>query len=166
MNAIPKSGLTGNRIRLLAEQSTNIRCSVEAAYSYTCNLENFGQWFPGVLAIESANFLDPSIPGKEYLETVSVPLRGNKTVRIIVKETQSNELLITEGNLWPLLPRMEMEFRSIDADSCQVSWRMLSRSTSLLVRVTVIPLAAVIMGKRALIGMAKLKANLEAAREA
>ena len=53
---------------LLTENSVEIACPVEAAYEYACNLERFGEWFPGVIAIESANALEHAAVGKTYLE--------------------------------------------------------------------------------------------------
>ena len=67
-------------MHLLAEHTIDISCPVDAAYRYASNLEHFGEWFPGVIAIESANGLAISELGKKYLETVAIPLRGTKKV--------------------------------------------------------------------------------------
>ena len=151
-------------MNLLAEQTAEIDCPVSVAYEYASNLERFGEWFPGVIAIESANDRAHASLGKEYLETVEVPLRGVRRVKITVKEAEPEKLLITEGSLVPLLPRMELRFRHTGPNSCHLTWRMYSRSISLLARLTIIPLAKGILAKRAAVGVARLKKNLEGKR--
>ena len=147
----------------LAEQTVAIACPVDVAYRFTCNLERFGAWFPGVIAIESANRLTYMDVGKEYLETVAIPLRGTRKVGITVKEVELNQRFVTEGTLVPLLPRMEIHFRSTGSSSCEVRWQMLSRNTGWLARTLMVPLARRVMQKRATAGMAALKRTLESA---
>ena len=149
-------------MHLLAQQTVEIACPVETAYRLAANLERFGEWFPGVLAIESANDLAHAAIGKQYRETVNIPMRGRRRVIITVKQAESNRLLVTEGELRPLMPRMEIRFSHIDAGRCTVDWRMYSRNDSLLARVTVVPLAGSVMRKRAAAGLARLKKLLEA----
>jgi len=139
---------------------------VETAYEYACDLENFGRWFPGVIEIVAEDDLDLTTTGKSYLEAVSIPLRGSNKVRILVKEAQRSSIFITQGSLRPLLPRMEIRFNAIEPTGCRVNWRMYSQSKSVLVRVTLIPIARRIMRARAKGGMARLKLNLEAQSEA
>src|SRR5512134_2691662 len=102
---------------LLAERTTEIACPVNVAYQYAANLEHFGEWFPGVIAIESANDLSYAERGKEYLETVAVPLRGQRKIKLVVKEAEQDMSLITEGAFPPLWPRMQIRFEALTADS-------------------------------------------------
>ena len=146
---------------VLADQTVAIACPVDVAYRFACNLERFGAWFPGVIAIESANQLPHLDVGKQYLETVSIPLRGTRKVGITVKEVEPNRRFVTEGTLVPLLPRMEIHFRATGPVSCEVNWRMLSRNTRWLARRLMVPLARGVMQKRAAAGMAALKRTLE-----
>jgi hypothetical protein len=146
---------------LLAEQTITISRSVEAAYQYTTNMEYFGEWFPGVLSIESANDFPHAKCGKEYLETVSIPLRGKRKIRISVKKAQPNKLFITEGEFPLLMPRMEIAFQASGANSCSVTWRMFSRNNSFLFKITLLPLVKNVMRKRAAIGIKQLKQKLE-----
>ncbi|MBC7983473.1 MAG: SRPBCC family protein [Candidatus Obscuribacterales bacterium] len=148
-------------MQLLADQTTDVACPVEVAYRYASNLEHFGEWFPGVIAIESTNALEHGTLGKEYLETVSVPLRGQRKVKIMVKEVQLNKLFVTESAFAPLMPRMEILFRASGVRVCQVTWRMFSRNNGFLTRATIIPVARSVMSKRAAIGVTRLKINLE-----
>ena len=153
-------------MHLLAEESVEVQCTVSEAYEYACDLEKFGLWFPGVIKILSEDTLDLAVPGKSYLETVSIPLRGNRSVRIRVKEAQRSSLFITEGSLRPLLPRMEMRFQASGPNATLVTWQMHSRAQSALLRATLIPLARRVMKVRAREGITKLKQNLEAQRDA
>ncbi len=148
-------------MQLLTEQATTIARSVEATYQYATNLEHFAEWFPGVLFIESANTLEHAQRGKEYLETVAVPLRGTRKIKISVKDAQSNKVFVTEGEFSPLMPRMEMLFQATGADSCSVTWRMFSRNDSLLFKATLLHLFKSVMHKRAAIGMKRLRQKLE-----
>ncbi|WP_142386868.1 SRPBCC family protein [Mycobacterium hubeiense] len=100
--------------------------------------------------------------GKQYVETVAMPLRGTRSVLIRVVESDPPQRLVTDGDLPLLLPRMEIEFRNIDANSCEVAWRMLSRAENAVVRWTVLPFARLAMGRRARTGLGKLKERLEA----
>jgi hypothetical protein len=150
-------------VSLLAEQTVAISCPVDVAYRFTCNLERFGAWFPGVIAIESANHLPHLEVGKQYLETVSIPLRGTRKVGITVKEVEPNRRFVTEGTLVPLLPRMEIDFRATGPGACEVSWRMRSRNNRWLARWLMAPLARRVMQKRAAVGMTTLKRTLESA---
>ena len=153
-------------MHLLAEESIDIQCPIEAAYAYTCDLRNFGQWFPGVIEIIAKDDLDLTSIGKSYLETVSVPLRGKRKVRIVVKEASTSSLFVTEGSLRPLLPRMEIRFSALGATACRVNWRMYNLSRSALVRAVLLPLASYVMGGRAKRAMKSLQLVLEAQRAA
>ncbi|HEY1016070.1 MAG TPA: SRPBCC family protein [Herpetosiphonaceae bacterium] len=146
---------------LLAEQTTVIACPAEVAYRFACDLERFGTWFPGVIAIAAANDLPPLAVGKQYRETVAIPLRGTRKVTITVTEVALNQRFVTEGTLAPLLPQMEIDVRATGPGSCEVSWRMRSRSASRLVRWLLVPLARRVMQQRAAVGLAALKHTLE-----
>jgi len=149
-------------MHLLAENTVEIACPVTAAYQYASNLEHFGQWFPRVVAIRPANDLAHGEPGKVYLETVVIPLRGKRAIKIVVREAEHNRLLVTEGAFPPLLPRMQMQFRALSDQSCEVRWQMFSRNRGVLARLTLIPLARRLVRQRAVLGLAALKRKLEA----
>ena len=149
---------------LLTENTAEIACPVSVAYEYITNLETFGEWFPGVIAIESANELAHAAPGKTYLETVSIPMRGTRKVAITAVAAEPHKLFVTEGKLPPLMPRMEIQFHAIDSNACRVVWRMFSRNDQFLARITFLPLASRVMRKRAAIGMQRLAKVLEGRR--
>lgn len=148
-------------MHLLAESTAEIACPVSVAYQYATNLERFGEWFPGVIAIESANALSHAEPGKEYLETVRIPLRGLRKIRLVVKDAEHDKSFATEGAFPPLLPRMLIRFTALTTTSCQVQWQMFSRNEGFLAKHTIIPLARGVMRRRAGVGLAALKKRLE-----
>jgi len=148
-------------VHLLAEESINIKRPVPDVFAYVTDMERFGDWFPGVLAIEPANWLEHGQIGKEYLETVAVPLRGRRQISIVVRESQPGQFFATEGKFTPLLPRMEVEFAPGEGGSCDLTWRMLSRNRGLAFRFTMLPVARKIMKKRAAIGLRRLRTKLE-----
>jgi hypothetical protein len=148
-------------VHLLAEESINIKRPVPEVFDYVTDMERFGDWFPGVLAIEPANWRKPGQVGKEYLETVAVPLRGRRQISIIVRESQPGKFFATEGKFPPLLPRMEVEFEPGEGGTCDLTWRMFSRNRGLVFRFTMLPLARRIMKKRAAIGLRRLGTKLE-----
>ncbi len=146
----------------IARSSIVIARPPSAVYAFATGLERFGAWFPGVRAIAAADNLAPVQPGKRYLETVSLPLRGLRRIVITVVAAEADRFFATEGALKPLLPRMEMRFVP-DGDGTRLEWQMLSRSRSRLVRRLLLPLARRVMQPRAEAGLHRLKALLESA---
>jgi hypothetical protein len=145
----------------LAHATTRIDCPRSVAFAYAANLENFAEWFPGVIAMTVANDLPFDAVGKQYRETVAVPLRGQRRVLLRVVDAAMPSKLVTEGELPTLLPRMEIEFRDAGPTSCEVDWRMFSRASSGFARWTLLPLARRLMTRRARAGVQRLKAHLE-----
>ena len=135
---------------LLAAFDCEINVDVSEVFELTSDLVRFGDWFPQVVKIDEANDLSPGQVGKAYLEHVRIPLAGEKVVEIVVTESERNQYFATEGNLSPLLPRMEMRYSTVTGNDCRLQWKMYSRSGSSLVRCALLPLARRIMSARAL----------------
>lgn len=149
-------------MHLLVEKTISVRRPVHEVFAYVSNMERFGEWFPGVVSITSSDGLPHGEAGKVYLETVRVPFRGKREIALQVREARAPHFFATEGNLRPLLPRMEISITATAPDACTLSWRMFSRSHSTRrVRWLVLPLARLVMGPRAAKGVATLKARLE-----
>src|SRR5687767_12738371 len=108
---------------LLAQASTTIECARSVVFNYAANLENFAEWFPGVLRITAPDNLAFDAVGKEYHETIVVPLRGERRVVLRVVEVAAPVRIVTEGALATVLPRMEIEFRDAGPGRCEVDWR-------------------------------------------
>lgn len=150
---------------LLADDRVTVECSPAQAFDYAANLENFADWFPGVVRIVAGDDdLSPTMNGKKYLETVSVPLRGSRSVAIRVMDATQPRRLVTHGDLRPLLPRMEMEFVDAGQGTCEVRWRMLSRNANRVAGCTVLPIAGWVIRRRAKVGLRNLKLLLDGGR--
>lgn len=149
-------------MHLLTEKTVHIQRPALAVFAYVTNMEKFGEWFPGVIAIRSANALPHGQPGKQYLETVSVPLRGTRQITVEVREVRGQHFFATEGRFAPLMPRMELTVDATAQNTCTFTYRVFSRSNSLIARYTLLPLARQVMGTRAAVGVAALKQRLEA----
>ena len=149
---------------LLADAAIDITCPSTEAFAYACDLENFAVWFPGVLNVTAENDLPFDRRGREYRETVEIPLRGRRSVAIRVVDSEPPRCLVTEGDLPILLPRMEIRINRSGPDACTVHWRMLSRNDNAFVRAAVLPLARLVMAKRAATGLSRLKGQLEEGR--
>jgi hypothetical protein len=148
-------------VRLLAERGIDLACPAEQAFAHATDLERFGEWFPGVLAIRATDGLAPDMVGKRYQETVAVPGRGRQRIEITVREVQAGRFFASEGAFPPLLPRMEMAFLPLDERHCRMTWRMYSRNTGRRAGWTLIPLARLILSRRAARGLLALKQQLE-----
>jgi len=148
-------------MHLLADTTVDIACPPQRAFDFAANLENFPHWFPGALSITSENALPFNTVGKQYRETVVLPLRGQRSVHIRVIEVAAPARLVTEGSMALLLPRMEMAFDPHGPDACRLRWRMWSRQTAALPRWTVLPLARITMSRRAAAGLRRLRHLLE-----
>ncbi|MET8776705.1 SRPBCC family protein [Nocardia sp. NPDC004654] len=146
---------------LLASAETTVSCSCARAFAYAADLENFAEWFPGVLGITAHNDLSFYEPGKQYLETVAVPLRGRRQVLIRIEEANPPHRLVTEGNLPLLLPRMEIDLESAGPETCTIRWRMFSRKDNPVARWLVLPLARRTMRGRADAALRNLARRLD-----
>ncbi len=94
---------------LLAEKTMILKHAVEQVFPYVTNMENYGEWFPGVLTIESVDPQEHGNIGKRYKETLAMPT-GNATLLIEVKDCVPGKRFYTEGDLDPVFPAMKMLF--------------------------------------------------------
>jgi uncharacterized protein YndB with AHSA1/START domain len=148
-------------MHLLTEKIIEIARPVESVYAYTTNLEHFSEWFPAVLSVTSIDARAHADPGKEYLETVKNRNGSERKIKIQVKQSERNALFVSEGDYAPLLPRMEIAFKSLGQEKCSVTWRMYSRNGSLLARFFLLPIARKVMAQRAAAGVVRLRDRLE-----
>lgn len=130
----------------------------EDCFKYLSNMENFGSWFPGVLAIVGKNKDSISV-GKQYIEAVKVPLVGEKKVTLTVKEYDADSRFSTEGSMALLLPRMEIFVSNSSKDQVKITWSFYSRNSNGYFKI-IAPLFRAVMGKRAKNASENLKAVL------
>ncbi|WP_445360211.1 SRPBCC family protein [Microbulbifer sp. EKSA005] len=112
---------------LLAEVAITVKRPINTFFEYVTNMENYGEWFPGVTSIASHNELPHGMTGKTYQEVIVMP-EGEATLVIEVKKSRLNQDFYTEGDLLPLLPAMLMEFNAETPKSTRFNLKYFSRS--------------------------------------
>ncbi|GLQ30888.1 SRPBCC family protein [Litoribrevibacter albus] len=114
----------------LAKVSTTISAPVAVVFDYVTNMENYGDWFPGVVAIRSDNDLPHATVGKTYLETLQLP-GGEYELSIEVIQSEAKGLFLTQGDLEGVLPQMTMRFSEEQEGTCTFDLQYHSRNTTL-----------------------------------
>ncbi|NTS77038.1 SRPBCC family protein [Catenovulum sp. SM1970] len=110
----------------LAKVETQINAPVNVVYSYMTNMENYGNWFPGVVDIKSVDKQDHLAIGKRYQEALIIAGQ-NVALNIEVVEAERNKAFITQGDLAGLLPQMTMTFEQNNTN-CTVRLQYHSRN--------------------------------------
>lgn len=146
---------------ILTENKIEINRSVSEVYDFVINMENFGKWFPEVIEINSQNNLEHGIVGKKYIETVKDPFKGEVQIVIEVKKAEKDEFFITEGEYAPLLPKMVVHFSETLNGGTAFTWAMESRTENTFVKILLLPIAKLVMKRRAKIGVSNLKKIFE-----
>ena len=144
----------------LARTSVNIDVSVSEVFRYVTNLERYGDWFPGVISVKSANQNAHATVGKAYLETLRLP-EGEMDIVIDVVKCQPDRLFMTHGNLDGILPQMTMTFSPHQDDRCQFTLQYHSRNPSLSETSDLVSALKTDISNRAKMGVERLKYQLE-----
>ena len=114
----------------LAKASISISAPIHAVFDYVTNMENYKEWFPGVVKIASANSLNHAEVGKKYTETLSLA-SGESQLVIEVVKSESGQLFVTQGDLAGILPQMTIHFSVTDEQNCHVQLQYHARCSSL-----------------------------------
>ena len=146
---------------LLTSQEIIATISIQKAYSFISNMENFGLWFPEVIEIVSDNKLDHGVVGKTYLEKVNLPPNGIQQLGIEVKKAEAPNLYVTESEFSPLFPRMTMQLTELEPGITRINWSMISRSKDYDFIEKELPGFKQIIGSRASLALQQLKKILE-----
>jgi len=144
----------------LATTSVTIIAPIARVFKYVSNMENYRQWFPGVINIKSANNLAHGEIGKTYVETLSLP-NGNAELEIKVVQCKANQLFLTKGNLAGVLPQMTVTFTDNENQSCTLHLQYHSRNAELSSNSEIILALQENLKIRATHGVLKLKVILE-----
>lgn len=115
----------------LTRVETVIAAPVKQVYDYVTNMENYGDWFPGVVTIRSANEKPHCAVGKKYIETLHLP-EGEAELVIEVDKCIQHQLYITKGDLPGLLPQMTMKFTTLGDSECHFDLSYHSRNETLM----------------------------------
>jgi len=162
-NGIENNQLTyliGVNMIELAKTSITISAPIDIVFKYVSNMENYKNWFPGVVDIKPANELNHGVVGKTYIETLSLP-NGDAELVIEVDQCDINRLFLTKGNLTGILPQMTVAFCVNDENHCEVNLQYHSRSPELTLTSDIVIALRSDLAIRANKGVAKLKIILE-----
>lgn len=140
----------------LAQAEARLASPAGQVFDWVSDLRRFGDWFPGVLGIQAAHAGGEPGLGAHYRESVKLPLRGATEVDIRVCTYEPGAQLVTEGDLAPIWPRMQIDIAADGPDHCRLIWRMDSRSQSPGIRLAA-PLLRRVMQRRADGAMRRLR---------
>jgi len=147
----------------LAKSSITISEPIDTVFKYISNMENYKEWFPGVVDIKSANDLAHGIVGKQYVEMLSLP-SGDAELVIEVDQCDVNSLFLTKGNLTGVLPQMKVTFSVNEDEMCEVNLQYHTRNPELTLTSDIVIALRKDLSIRANKGVAKLKAIIETRR--
>ena len=145
----------------LVDKILLINSPIANVFEFLSNHENYIRWFPGVIAIESANSLPHGTVGKIYTETIRLPTGRNRLIAIEVVESRSPDLFTTEGTFAPVHPRMEVRLLEKSTEETVMSWRFFSRSQSVIGRFLIRALVKRTLARQSNAGLLRLKNILE-----
>jgi uncharacterized protein YndB with AHSA1/START domain len=144
----------------LVNKEIMINANVCSVFAFVTNMENYGKWFPGVIAMQAGNDLAHAQVGKQYLETVNFP-DGEAQLLIEVKAAELNRRFVTQSDSFAkLLPQMTVTFSDFDGQ-CLLHWHFASRNPDLKQTDEFVVSIMQDLNERAEIGLNKLKVLLE-----
>jgi len=149
-------------VQKLASFEIDTNIDKESCFFYLSNMDNFDNWFPEVIKIVGKNKEAIGV-GKQYIETVKIPLIGFKEITLTIQSYEKYSLFATEGDLSPLLPRMEVRISNNGNGKTKINWVFYSRNSSKLFNL-VAPIFKSVMNKRARIASVKLETILASHR--
>jgi len=145
-------------VQKLASFEIVTKTDIESCFFYLSDMDNFNSWFPEVIKIVGKN-IEPMGVGKQYIETVKIPLIGFKNITLTVQSYEQYSFFATEGDLSPLLPRMEISLLKLGSGNTKINWVFYSRNSSKLFKLAA-PILKSVMNKRARIASDKLETIL------
>lgn len=144
----------------LAQAVITINAPVDAVFNYTIDMENYKNWFPGVVNIKSLNDLNHGVLGKTYIETLSLP-GGDAELTIEVDQCEQSRLFLTKGNLKGVLPQMTILFSANDEHECDIQLQYHARYPELMDNDELVLMLREDLNVRANLGLKKLKLIME-----
>jgi reticulon-4-interacting protein 1, mitochondrial len=120
-----ESGLS----QLLYDKVT-IHCSADQAWAYVRDMENYPQWFVGIVQMDSADSLPIATIGKQYDEIGLAPSGKEEviTVKIIEANEQERHLAI-RASLEPFVPRFDYRIIALNEQQCVFHWRCATKTS-------------------------------------
>ncbi|MEM1053043.1 MAG: SRPBCC family protein [Pseudomonadota bacterium] len=146
---------------MLVDHTLTIEHAIGDVFAFLSNHENYGLWFPEVLAVSPANDLPHGSVGKIYNETLRLPTGRNRQIVIEVVESEPPHLFVMEGRFAPLHPRTEMRLTPKSAQETTVNWQFFSRSQSTIGRFLINAFVKRTVVRQSKTGLQRLKKHLE-----
>ncbi|WP_438465709.1 SRPBCC family protein [Marinomonas sp. PE14-40] len=114
----------------LAKVTQSIKQDINSVFTYTTDLENYSNWFEGIIHIEPSNTLAQLEIGKTYRETLLINDK-EEILTIKVHHCSSPTQFVTQGDLVGLLPQMTMSFEQISEQETRFTLVYASREPAL-----------------------------------
>ena len=153
---------------LLTSASISINQNPHKVFDFATNMENYADWFEGIINIASSNTLSQFSLGKCYQETLVIN-GEEQQLTIKVDQCLRPQLFITKGDLAGILPQMTMKFTDINrgletepnTTSTLMELSYHSREPSLESNQAMLDFLRQNLSQRAEAGLKKLKGLLE-----
>lgn len=145
----------------LADETLSILRPISDVFAFLSDHENYVRWYPGVVAVTSADHLPPGTVGKLYSETLRLPSGRQRIFNIRVIESRPPGIFMTEGTLAPIFPRMEIRLTAKSADETVLNLKFLSRNQSAPGRFMIRAFVRHAVQRQTRRGLLKLKLLLE-----
>jgi reticulon-4-interacting protein 1, mitochondrial len=129
-------------------------------FDYICDMENYVEWFPGIVQMRSADTLPPGTEGKIYDEIARLPDGREEGITVKVVQVVKGSRLSIEASLEPALPKFDYVVESINAGSTSFYWRCSARNTSFKSRAFLV-MMRLVLRPRLKAALGNLKARLE-----
>jgi uncharacterized protein YndB with AHSA1/START domain len=153
--------MTNKQNLILVDKTLLIASPIATVFQFLSNHENYIRWFPGVVAIASADDLPDGTVGKIYNETLRLPTGRNRTISIEVLESRAPSLFVLEADFTPLHPRTEIWLEVKSAEETTLNWRFSSRSQSAIGRFMIRMFVKKLLIRQSEVGLLQLKKILE-----
>ncbi|MDG2528215.1 SRPBCC family protein [Caulobacter endophyticus] len=144
----------------LADQVIEIARPADEVFAFVANHENYARWYPGALKVVALDDLPHGAPGKAYEETLVLPSGRTTVFTIRTIEVRAPDLFVTEGELSPVFPRMEIRLTSKSPQVTELRLKFLSRSRSFLLRLLIALLVRGIVSRQTKVGLSRLQSIL------
>ena len=145
----------------LVDEIMSIKCPISKVFEFISDHENYLQWYPGVMAVTSADDFPPGRVGKVYNEILRLPSGRRRSFDIQVVESRAPDLFATEGTLAPIHPRMEVRLTAKSGNETALNLRFFSRNQSAIGRLLIATLGPRAIRPQTQSALLKLKSILE-----
>ncbi|NWG45213.1 MAG: zinc-binding dehydrogenase [Alphaproteobacteria bacterium] len=149
---------------LVLADTIEIARPAEAVFAFVSHLENYPDWFPGVVQMRSADDLPDGTIGKRYNEIAVVPPGREEAVSVEIAEFERGRRLVIHPDLAPVLPKFTYEVVERGAERTEFRWRCEARARGASVALA-FRLMRAVLRPRLRAGLGNLKRILEQSPE-